>query len=877
MECRWVSGSHPNPHGGRRMRYAGKVRSIMLDDSRIALDPCKPERYTSEGNSTKNLWSTSMTQLSRRSLVKLGAAAACEIGAAVSRASTVNVTSTEDWMAESADAELLIPEPTFALADLWWTEQRNVWTPIGWKDHYFRFNVLYNGTIICEPCPHFAPPRPHALRWQGQSFQLNFTPLASEPPRLPAEVAQLWRTDGGVGIQGWNNDHSTPVLWTEWRLQDGLVIRQEIFSHIAGAKSVVTAVEPQYAWVRLSVTHVDETTAAKSVSFAVQLSKVYYRHAEVYHWEDGITINIEPKSAPYPKELRAESFEQEGNTGLRLIEPDDKIRLVALPPASSRVAFSEVDFAKNVYALNIDLAGKVGEHVDLLVPFLPEARSLVAAEQLLGPKAALAESDAYWSITPAGAAAIHVPEDYINRVVRQNIKFAQVIAEKDYVNGDYTFLTGSWGYDNLWSATTSMTTHMFLDLLGYNQCVEQHIELFRKHQGSVKPPGPEYELHPGYFSTPKSLTAFNWLTDHGAILHQASTHALLSNDATFISAWTPAIVRACDFIKDSCAKPGPGGVEGLLPPAVATDDLIPTQAVYSLAWNYKGLTTAIKLLKRINHPRSTEFEVFAGEYKATFNKAFRGISALAPQWTDSAGTRHPKPPTTLSSTPMPQHSFSAAFYLDSGPMVLVWAGLLDAHDELMRSSVLYFREGPDVKLYGYRSNPLNRPVLIHEISSCEPCYSWNIFHSWQLGDRRYFLEGLYSLLAGSLSKQTYSACEHRHGIQSIQCSAYLAFYCARLSVIDDEIVPGELHLLRLCPQAWITSEEQSVFENMPTLHGTVNLRFRLSRDKQSLDVEFDAKWHDGAPKVIVHAPTIRELTHIAINGRRYTPKREIVL
>ena len=69
----------------------------------------------------------------------------------------------------------------------------------------------------------------------------------------------------------------------------------------------------------------------------------------------------------------------------------------------------------------------------------------------------------------------------------QGIKLAQVIAEKDYINGDYTFLTGSWGYDNLWSTPTSMTSHMFLDPLGYNQCVEQHIELFRKHQGSVKP------------------------------------------------------------------------------------------------------------------------------------------------------------------------------------------------------------------------------------------------------------------------------------------------------------------------------------------------------------------------------------------------------
>jgi hypothetical protein len=41
---------------------------------------------------------------------------------------------------------------------------------------------------------------------------------------------------------------------------------------------------------------------------------------------------------------------------------------------------------------------------------------------------------------------------------------------------------------------------------------------------------------------------------------------------------------------------------------------------------------------------------------------------------------------------------------------------------------------------------------------------------------------------------------------------YLAFYYARLAVIDDEIAEGELHLLRLCPQAWITSEQETAFE-----------------------------------------------------------------
>lgn len=195
-----------------------------------------------------------------------------------------------------------------------------------------------------------------------------------------------------------------------------------------------------------------------------------------------------------------------------------------------------------------------------------------------------------------------------------------------------------------------MTSHMFLDLLGYSACVDRHMELFRKHQGSVKPPGPSYGMDSGYFSTPKSLTAFNWITDHGAILTQASTHGLLTNDPEFIARWTVPIVKACDFIQRSCARTNHGGVQGLLPPAVATDELIPTQAVWNIAWNYKGLVTAVRLLKRIHHPRADEFAASAARQKEIFVRAFRDRAAAMPQWTDAEGKKHPKIPDTLSAT-----------------------------------------------------------------------------------------------------------------------------------------------------------------------------------------------------------------------------------
>jgi hypothetical protein len=121
-------------------------------------------------------------------------------------------------------------EPSVEIAKQWWSPQRNVWTPVGWKDHYFRFNVVYNGTNVAEPCPNFVWPRENAKPFLNQNLQLSFTPSPSDSPApLPTEPTILRKVDGGVGIQGWLDGHATPVLWTDWPLQEGLVIRQEVW------------------------------------------------------------------------------------------------------------------------------------------------------------------------------------------------------------------------------------------------------------------------------------------------------------------------------------------------------------------------------------------------------------------------------------------------------------------------------------------------------------------------------------------------------------------------------------------------------------------------------------------------------------------------
>ncbi len=153
------------------------------------------------------------------------------------------------------------------------------------------------------------------------------------------------------------------------------------------------------------------------------------------------------------------------------------------------------------------------------------------------------------------------------------------------------------------------------------------------------------------------------------------------------------------------------------------------------------------------------------------------------------------------------------------------------------------------------------------MSSCEPCYSWNVFHSWQLGDRARFLEGMYSLFAGAVSRQTRISCETRGGITGNVFAAPLAIYLARLSVIDDQLTPGELHLLRLMPLAWLAPGQAAIFRQIPTEYGPVTVETRLSSDGQTMQVTYQPSFRSSPSKVWLHIPPVQGLKLVKANGK----------
>lgn len=743
-------------------------------------------------------------------------------------------------------------EPTFEAAVQSWTDIPNIWTPIGWKDHLFRFNVLWNGALYAQPDLNR-----RTEKWRGLGVNLTFVPWmdgSNIPSRVkwPVFVAQ----DDGLVRQGWRAGDA-PTLWSEWPAE-GLLLRSEIFGHIPGGRDVRAGIEPLFAWIRLIVHDaVRALPLEKEVGFIIRINApalIAVMSSRGHRLE----------YPPYPRELHPRAPAYSPRDGFTLLEPDGKVRLAVAPRQRCSAAFFPGKEGGNDALMFLSMPARVGAHVDLLAPMLPTEQSVFQAELALGRQRALRQADAYWRKRPATAASFCVPETPIVEAIRHNLAFAEVVAEKNPANGDYAMLTGALCYADMWATPFAMACVMTLDALGYHGVVEKYLEIFRKEQGTVVPPGDSLRLHPGYLSTPKTLTSCDWLSDHGALLYAISEHALLSGNRRFIARWLPAIVKACEFIQHARSATGHGGVERLLPPAVATDTCTKTQAVWNDGWNYKGLATAARLLRRIGHERAMEFTAAAVDYRRTFQAAFRRATASMPTWRDARGReRHLTPAALYGGKPW---ELRHGYYLDTGPIFLVYAGLMDADDPLMRATLQWFREGPQTAFYRRDSNHRQVPCLDHEMSSCEPALSWNAFHAHQTGDRQAFLTAMYSLFAGAMSRKTYTMCETRGGITGLT-PACMQIWLARLAVIDDQLDEDELHLLRFLPAAWCRRGQSAVFENMPTEFGPVRLRLAPARDGATLNVSFQSAFRHAPARVILHAPPMEGLRAIRVNGQ----------
>lgn len=748
------------------------------------------------------------------------------------------------------------PLPDFQTAVTWWEDLPNIWTPIGWINHLYKFNVLWNGTILAEPKINR---RAAALNEQG--VQVAFAPHTTDGFN---EFWPYFRVDDNEVTQGWEPDDA-PVLWSEWS-RDGVKWRQFTFAHIPGGGETKTGIEPLFAWIRMRI---HDLCPALPLEAQHGFHLLFHNPHVSTSMDYRDNVRIWPEHAPYPLALTLENPDAAMTRGARLLDANGKVRFGIAPGGGpiDRTLFFEPDpkaYRKGGSRIYVQVPARKGLYVDLLLPITPMDRETFDRELSLGYDGALRQTRAFWkSRLAACPTRISLPEPELNEAIRQSVRFSHMLTERNPETGKLCKINGSWAYAELWTTPGAMDLIMLMDTVGYHAMAQDYLAIFCEEQGTVIPPGPAFQKHPGFLSTPERYKSIDWLSDNGAVLWTLCMHYLLSGDQAYLKSTLETIVKSCEWIKAARAMTGQGGYEKVLPPAVATDSRTLIQAVWSIGWNYKGLTAAVRILQEIGHPRADEFAAEARAYQADFLAALRHKCKTMPTWKDARGKKRQFVPTALAGDEKQESRH--AFYLDTGPLFLVFAGLLPAHDPLMKDTLAWFREGPQRSFGRFNSNCWQTPLLFHEMSSCEPCYSWNVFHAWQSGDRARFLEGMYSLFAGSLSRKTWISCETRGGITGNVFSAPLAIYLARLAMIDDQIKPGELHLLRLMPAAWTRPSARCKLEALPTEYGPVSLQTAVDSAGTTLTVQFKPQFRCKPARVILQVPP--EIKRVRINGQ----------
>lgn len=781
-----------------------------------------------------------------------------------------------------------------ATAAAYWPDQRGHWAPVSWKDHLYDFSVFYNGTILANPTGvgmnRNIPPEDQVFASELRVRLGVVDPAAGTGDRAmlsapngqsDTSLIQLFSPDGRH-MASWREGCAPVYVIEHALLGQPVLVRQMHVAHIPGGRAVERGDEPHFLWVRLEVTDIiaEVSSAERIYATLTVLAPSILPGMGAFN---NVNFNYGYGIPAYPMPLVFEGTRDLSAPGyLRHATPlatfgsyrhgrRNRLAVPAGQPGDTACYLRSAFFdAANgsVGHLVLSCPCEVGAAIDFIYPMIPVDDETLDRELALGFDGALAETEAFWEEELTTRTTVHVSEPLLQGWIDNLPRLTAMIGQKHPATGDYGLPSGSYSYEAIWPTPMSMQAYA-LDFLGYSREVEKYLEPFRLNQGHNDPPSPYLSRHPGFIGAPKEITGIDWITDHAAILFAAVHHAAVSGNADFIARWTPAIVDGCRFIADARRADGFDGVRGILPPAVSNDSGWCSQTAWNNAWHHKALKTAAAFLQMIGHPEADRFRFEADDYRDTFVRAFRDIVAASKCWQAPDGTAVPFIPATFASATGEEAAH--CFYLDTGPIILVFGELLNAADPIMQAAVRWFREGPQWRMYRPFSSEFQTPVLDHEVSSCEPCYSWNLFHSYALRDRQRFAMGLYGLFAAGACRQNFVSCETRDAVFGNCFTHGLALMLMRQAVIMEET--DTLHLLPMAPLAFFAGSGLE-WQHVPTWFGHLSI---AARDEEGvLHVRFDPPTRHSPARILLHLPPLEGMQKVIVNGRTLTQAEGIV-
>jgi len=748
-------------------------------------------------------------------------------------------------------------EPSYELAVAEWPDQLRPVVFIGCKDHLDEFGVMWNGNLTFHTETMIDADRRLAKERPDPSLQVSFA--VGDKPDYGNRTK-----DDGTTIPSLAAGH-LPMPRIRIHRQ-GVTLLQESFAATAESTCHASSWNSP-VFLRLRFTVEDPGAGRSPVRLWAQMASNHIH----YSMATRRNVRILPVAPVYHSNLRA--------VGNELWDADNRIIMAAsrpfrfypvLPEELRSIALGYAQLDRNLAM--VELPRTRGASIDLIFPFHPADRDSMESVRNSGYERsshALGES---WKQETSQGMQVDVPEEQLNNLWRFAIPLTFMTADL-YPNGDHILKTSSHHYEALWVTVAAIN---ILDLIqrGHFQEAAAYLDPFldASRRRPVPNTGDSFDSSRGFITGPSEYLPPTWLSDNGAVLWVASEYYLTTRDQTFLKKWIPTMVASIEWIarERALTKLRGGPNAGLLPPSRSSDISTQGSFYWNDAWNYRGLASVCRVLEATHSPQAERWGREREDYRETFQKAIRGQIKRTIRWQDRDGNMVPSIPMRLGQM---DASGESDTYLDTGPMFLGVAGLLNANDEVMTWALKWLTEGPNANTEFPDWSDFSQPsCLRYEMSSGEPCYSWNIYLRYLRNERLQFLEGFYSLVAGAVSRKFLGGVETRDGIQDLPITnAVIDNHLRNMLVFENESGRG-IDLLRNSPSAWLEPGKEIRVKDAQTHFGPLSLHVKTGTNNRVV-AEIDPPRREAVDWIRLHLyhPQGRTLRRAVINSSPITP------
>ena len=758
---------------------------------------------------------------------------------------------------KSIKAERALEEPTYELAVAEWPDQLRPIIFIGCKDHLDEFGVMWNGNLTLQTETMIDADRRLTRERPDPSLQVSFA-IGDKPDFGNRTI------DDGTTIPSLVEGYLPMAKVRIHRqgvtlLQESLATSADSTCHVEGWNSPV--------FLRQRFTVEDPGSGSAPIRLWAQLASNHIYYA----MDTRRNVRILPIAPLYQRNLHA--------AGNELRDAEDRIVLAAsrpfrfypkLPGEFQSVALRYAQLDRNLAMF--ELPRTQGAAIELIFPFLPADPPLMGSVRSSDYERSSQTLSESWKNELSRGTQIEVPEEHVNNLWRFTVPLTFMTADL-YPNGDHILKTASHHYEALWVTVAAIN---ILDLIqrGYFREAAAYLDPFLDaiRRRPVPNTGDSFDTSQGFITGPSEYLPATWLSDNGAVLWVASEYYLVTRDQTFLEKWMPIMMASIEWIarERALTKLWGGPSAGLLPPSRSSDISTQGSFYWNDAWNYRGLASVCRVLEASHSPQAERWAREREDYRITFQKAIQEQIKRTIRWQDRDGNMLPSIPMRLGQM---DASGESDTYLDTGPMFLGVGGLLNPNDEVMTWALKWLTEGPNANTEFPDWSDFSQPsCLRYEMSSGEPCYSWNIYLRYLRNERLQFLEGFYSMVAGAVSRKFLGGVETRDGIQGLPITnAVIDNHLRNMLVFENESGRG-IDLLRNSPSAWLEPGKEIRVKDAQTHFGPLSLYVKTGPNNQ-LVAEVDPPRREAVDWIRLHLyhPQGRPLRRAVINSSSITP------